>query len=73
MFKNQLNGFSSHFCNEGFCVFEIASAPNTQGRQEEANREALRCVLFLDAGVESIQFGFVLVASSHFLPVASPE
>lgn len=52
---------------------EISSSPNTQRLQEEVNGEVVRWVLFLDAGVESIQFGFILVASHHFLPMASPK
>ena len=47
---------------------EISSSPNTQGCQEEVNREASWWVLFLDAGVESIQPAFMLVPSRHFLP-----
>lgn len=47
---------------------EISSSPNTQGCQEEVNREASWWVLFLDAGMESIQPAFMLVPSCHFLP-----
>lgn len=69
--KNQPSGLDSFlfFFQRAFSPrLEILSSPNTRGCQEKVNREASWWVLFLDAGMESIQLAFTLVPSHHFLP-----
>lgn len=67
--KKKAKWLGFQFLQRVFTLYpEISSSPNMQGCQEEVNREASWWVLFLDAGVESIQPAFMLVPSRHFLP-----
>lgn len=67
--KKKTKWLGFQFLQRVFTLYpEISSSPNMQGCQEEVNREASWWVLFLDAGVESVQPAFMLVPSRHFLP-----